>query len=241
MTRVPSAAQIEQRRNAAQAPRFGKHRPVPDDFAEHMGEPLTDLRKRYATGGGTILRWLAKCGTPRPENKRGPRMNTQTHERIRQAIADGLTTKQAAELIGYSVCAITRAARKHGLGTWAKTIIPGEVTYRERVASEKRERALARKVGRIVAPAKAQTPKSGRIWAANRGHERIVTQRYDRDTSPDGEAADYLRRFGPVYRCNSVGRPDIAGKFWRRGSAVLTSAELIERADYLRSREAVAA
>lgn len=61
-----------------------------------------------------------------------------------------------------------------------------------------------------------------------------------RDMSPAGQAADYLRGFGVVYRCTPTGRADEKGTHWRRGSAVLTDAELIERAAWMRSRRAAA-
>jgi hypothetical protein len=47
----------------------------------------------------------------------------------------------------------------------------------------------------------------------------------------DVEAAvDHLRRFGPVVRCTPAGGFDPKGRHWRRGSAVLTAAEIVERA-----------
>lgn len=57
--------------------------------------------------------------------------------------------------------------------------------------------------------------------------------RFTRDGSRAGLAADFLRKFGPVSKCNDLGVPDIAGKRWRRGSKVLTDAMLIERAEGL--------
>lgn len=51
-----------------------------------------------------------------------------------------------------------------------------------------------------------------------------------RDTSLIGRAVDHLRRFGAVYRCGPNGGADTKGKFWRRGSAVLTDDEVLERA-----------
>jgi hypothetical protein len=57
--------------------------------------------------------------------------------------------------------------------------------------------------------------------AADRGH---------RDHTRDGEAADYLRRFGPVYRCRANGRADPKGSHWCRGSTVLTAQDVIQRA-----------
>lgn len=54
-----------------------------------------------------------------------------------------------------------------------------------------------------------------------------------RDTTDAGRAATFLQHYGAVYRCNERGSPDVAGKRWRRGSAILTDAELIERAERL--------
>lgn len=50
------------------------------------------------------------------------------------------------------------------------------------------------------------------------------------DPSEAGQAAEYLRRFGPVVRCNEGGAYDPAGARWRRGSVVLSAAEIVERA-----------
>lgn len=51
-----------------------------------------------------------------------------------------------------------------------------------------------------------------------------------RDMSRIGQIADFLRYWGPVCRCNPNGRADPKGTHWRRGSAVLTDAELTVRA-----------
>jgi hypothetical protein len=54
-----------------------------------------------------------------------------------------------------------------------------------------------------------------------------------RDWSQAGQAAEYLRRFGPVYRCNDTGMPSQGGRFWNRGGYILTDADLIARAERL--------
>jgi hypothetical protein len=56
--------------------------------------------------------------------------------------------------------------------------------------------------------------------------------RAHRDDSLAGQAADYLRRFGPVIRCNAAGRYDPNGDRWLRGSSLLTADEVIERAEF---------
>lgn len=52
-----------------------------------------------------------------------------------------------------------------------------------------------------------------------------------RDMSRAGLAADYLRRFGPVFRCDQHGKPSDKGTHWARGRYVLTGAEIIDRAE----------
>lgn len=66
------------------------------------------------------------------------------------------------------------------------------------------------------------------VTRGNSGHSIRETQR---DMSHVGQAAEYLRRFGFVYRCDKVGRPNPKGALWRRGSFILTDAEIVERAE----------
>lgn len=54
-----------------------------------------------------------------------------------------------------------------------------------------------------------------------------------KDTTRAGQAADYLRRFGPVIRCTPAGRYSETGAHWLRGSTVLNAAEVVERAEWL--------
>lgn len=50
------------------------------------------------------------------------------------------------------------------------------------------------------------------------------------DMSYAGRAAEYLRRFGPVIRCDANGRFAIDGTHWRRGSTLLDAAQIVDRA-----------
>lgn len=52
----------------------------------------------------------------------------------------------------------------------------------------------------------------------------------NRDMSRVGMAAEYLSRFGPIYRCTEEGKPNAKGSHWRRGFAVMSDAGMIERA-----------
>lgn len=67
------------------------------------------------------------------------------------------------------------------------------------------------------------------------GRERFMTapvNRAVRDGSRAGMAADYLRKFGAVFRCTAMGVADTKGTHWCRGSAILTDAEIVQRAEY---------
>ena len=48
---------------------------------------------------------------------------------------------------------------------------------------------------------------------------------------PEDHAADTLRKFGAVYRCDERGKVNTKGKFWRFGNVILTPDELIQRAE----------
>jgi len=62
-------------------------------------------------------------------------------------------------------------------------------------------------------------------------YQTAPVDRPHRDASRAGMAAEFLRRFGPVARCDARGRFDPNGFHWRRGSTVLSAAEVIERAE----------
>lgn len=53
----------------------------------------------------------------------------------------------------------------------------------------------------------------------------------ERDCRIDADAAHYLRRWTPIYRCDLGGKYDPNGGYWRSGNAVLTAAEIIARAE----------
>lgn len=54
-----------------------------------------------------------------------------------------------------------------------------------------------------------------------------------RDFSVAGQAADFLRRFGAVYRCAENGAPNSKGTHWKRNFSVLTDDEIVRRAERL--------
>ena len=66
-------------------------------------------------------------------------------------------------------------------------------------------------------------------------HKAIIR---DKPRSIWDDAADVLRHYGPVYRCDERGRADQKGRYWRAGMVILTPDDLLERADRYRRRAA---
>lgn len=66
-------------------------------------------------------------------------------------------------------------------------------------------------------------------------HKAIIR---DKPRSIWDDAADVLRHYGPVYRCDERGRADQKGRYWRAGMVILTPDDLLSRADRYRRRAA---
>lgn len=66
-------------------------------------------------------------------------------------------------------------------------------------------------------------------------HKAIIR---DKPRSIWDDAADVLRHYGPVYRCDENGKADQKGRYWRAGMAILTPDDLLSRADRYRRRAA---
>jgi len=79
-------------------------------------------------------------------------------------------------------------------------------------------------------------PKSERAFKVmGSPHKAIINTR---PRSIWDDAADVLRRFFPVYRCDEKGRADLKGRYWRVGMVILTPDDLLARADKYRRRVA---
>lgn len=76
---------------------------------------------------------------------------------------------------------------------------------------------------------KRVAPAARRIKSARRFCERIANH----DGSRAAQAAEYLKRYGPVFRCDANGNFLLDGFFWRRGRAVLSAEEIVQRAEAL--------
>lgn len=188
---------------------------MPADFPEWAKvETNKQLRARYSIGGARVLALRAECGIPSPGR-------TYAYAQVPSDFATtarGMTLRAASRHYGHSREIVTRWFEETG-------------TPR---ASGKPGREAA-----SVTPPVAK-PTAARSNAPFRSSCRpgAGVERAPRDMSPAGQAADYLRQFSGVWRCNADGGQSIGGKYWRRGSSILTDAQIIERAEEVRARRA---
>lgn len=182
---------------------YRRVRPAPDDFtAVASTMSLRDLSRRYHTCVKVVIRWMAETGA---EPYRGSRRDAKPMPADFVELAGVMVLTKLAAHYRITHKAILRWYRQAGV----------EQLRRPRVRIVK-----AKSARRIVRPAAYRAPTLP-----------FATLR--RDTSTEGRAADHLRKWAPVYRCNERGGvPDDKSLLthWRYGNAVLTGAELAERA-----------
>lgn len=193
-------------------------RQPPADFTEHAYDKIVDLKVRYGTSHAVICRWREQIGITRQMLRDH---QAQVSGRKRLPIPDGFveyqrdhTVAEVAEHFGISDATASRMFVELGINRRQQ--------YNETRAAQKAQRKAAK-------PAPAPKPAASSVDRS----AFIATGTVDRphiDITPAGQAAEYLRRFGPVVRCDERGRYDPAGNRWRRGSALLTADEIIARA-----------
>ncbi|NYD88777.1 hypothetical protein [Sphingomonas melonis] len=182
---------------------------MPADFPQHYRESLRLLHVRYpGVGDGTFTRWRQELGglnlVPPPSD-----------------FAEKWAEKTNAALCGHyrrGWNTIARWSKELGLVRPVRLPAPRAVP--------------ARKKRVTVDFVRSARERSGPPPQRPNAYQAATMTRAIRDMSPAGQAADYLRRFGPVVRCDERGRYNENGTHWRRGSTVLTAADVIARAEF---------
>jgi transposase-like protein len=246
---VPDSTTIIRQRQAAVPARATSTPAVIDRIRADMaaGRSRREIAADIGVGESAITKWVRKhnLGTfrigrvrPAPSDfaehaARETRTHLQKRYRVghhvlaqwcaavgRVPMRGGSPIKHAPD--GFALIAsqhsLTDLARRYGVST-------STVSRWSREVGVTRTRGGERKTdGKTITP--ASVPK---LQAYHRATPTIV----HRDLSTAGMAADYLRRLGPVVRCDDAGRYDPAGSHYRRGSTVLTHDEVIARAERL--------
>lgn len=221
-------------------------RSIPADFAKVApGTPIKALCSHYKAGHSTIVRWLQKSGI-RPMRSR---------HKVPHDLATRAQTMSGTELArhyGFSPTAMRKMLKREGVKQAEYTgnaLIPvpddlaarcAGMTKAELVAHYGRsdwtinrwldETGLTAK--EYVRPrAKPRAPVYNRPklrYVRQPGHSNVATVK--RNVTAEDMAADVLRRYGPVYRCDEKGLAAQYGKLWRLGNIIIDGDELIARA-----------
>lgn len=222
-------------------------RPCPPDFDQVApGKTVLALKAHYRAGNATVMRWLREAGVA-PTKPFAHAVPADLAERARtMSVADlaeryaiprstmGKMLKREGIIPGVRRNVPNKIPVPADLAELAPTMTQTELSRHYGVSSDAvkrwlREEELAAK--RHV-PTPPRAPRYNRPplrYVRQPGHSNVAAIKSN--YTAEDHAADVLRRFGPVYRCDEKGGGDPKGKFWRVGNVVLTGAELIARAE----------
>lgn len=185
-------------------------RPVPDDFTTIAPTmAISKLVDRYQTGQNVVRRWIAETGVqPAKRPKSIPPMRPKIPAPA--DFCEVAPTMMVAEMVRHY------GRYERVIKRWLKEA---------GISAKPREPRTP--------PRKIRVTGGMRLTVPGQNISNIRTQSiYD-------EAAGVIQRERfAVYRCDERGRADFKGAFWRVGTAVLTPAELLERAERYRRRAA---
>lgn len=214
-------------------------RPMPEGFAE--AAPIMcqiDLKRTFHAGDAAIKRWLGELGVAPRKNLSIPdgfadAARTMTRRDLMAQF--GLTKRMLAtrlKKLGIDPPrAIARpSVRKPvpaGFAAVAPTMLKADLKVHYGVGHNTLDRWL--KEAGVRAKTEPRKSVVQRDLRPSRSPGVVNVVRFH-NYGPEDQAADVLRRLGPVYRCNERGRADDRGAFWRIGNVVVDGDELMARA-----------
>ena len=227
-------------RNICPRPR----RKIPDDFATVAPVNTRDqMMSIYRCSPSTLARWLAETGIT-------PGKTSQTFLPVPADFAKLAPTMMRKDLKAHYRVAHDTLSRWYREANAAKKC-PAQRSVPEDFADRAAKMTKTGlvdfyKTGRgTVERWVKETGVRPLLFNPHVGHPGMWRTRNNitpfmnrRPASIFDDAADILRRFGPVYRCTEKGVGDHAGKFWRIGNVVVTPDELLQRADAKRAKVA---
>lgn len=185
---------------------------MPADFAEHAYETVAALKKRYAVPHEYVREWRNELGiSGRMVHERACALKSRL-KKMPEGFAEyqeGRSQRELAKHYGFAVATIQRFLTELGIDRMA--------VY----AAERASKGKVKPEARVVELPQRPKASTFTLTAVDRPYV---------DPTRVGQAAEYLRRFGPVVRCDEQGRYDPAGNRWRRGSSLLNADEIIQRA-----------
>lgn len=208
------------------------------------------------------------CGVKlsKPTNKRCRACDTEHRQRIdpalipviREGVASGLSARALGKQLGLNRASLITFVLRNALGPWktqhgpAGSTIPDhfEAFYRTHTGKETAahynvsEGTVVRwaqtKGIRRDRPKAQPKPRASRVLKPGKPAGPSATPNaIKRDYSVAGQAADFLRKFGPVKRCDAARSYDENGDHWLRGGFLLTAEDVVARATRLGFRVAL--
>lgn len=223
-------------------------RPLPDDFAiqVNLQRGIKALCVHYSTNCRVVSRWLKESGVSLPQRLPpycpAPADLVENAARMtREALCNhyGIGKKRLLTWlveVGSPVIASRNASgvskdAPADFATRAPTMHKMELKRHYKVA----EKTINRWLAATGAQAKVYRPTPTGNMRPSRGGGQIIQFRA---ASVHDLAADVLRRFCPVSRCNERGQYEQAGDFWRVGSVICDGDELLARAERAKRKAA---
>lgn len=223
-------------------------RPIPDDFDQVAArlKTVAKIMAHYTAGEVTVINWMRERGLPRITRAK----HTLPADFTKWAKVE--YPKQLQERYGCGHMAIQRFAREAGVtllnghkivqpkfrpcppdfAQVAPTMLRLQLRRHYNCGDPAIDRWCAETGVTLKTRARNEyQPQAGKLSrglyhaigiSANIAASKPYTI-YDR-------AADTLRRYGPVYRCNERGKQDNNGQFWRIGLTIATPEQLLARA-----------
>ena len=216
---------------------MGIIRPMPEGFAaDAFTLSSGNLRKKYRCSAQTVMRWRREIDNPPPDRWEPPA--------DRRELAPSHTLRQLCLKYGVGHSRMGTWLKKLGVSAfdakhsrpWQFRPCPDDFAQ---VALTMSKTALRRHYGTSddviarwilhtgVQPLKVVPVPPSVFRMPHNGSPRVQRlKNYDRYD----EAADILRKWFAVYRCDERGRLDEKGIFWRVGNIVVDRDELLARA-----------
>jgi hypothetical protein len=217
-----------------------RHTAMPSDFPERAAkESTTALRKHYRVQLDRIVAWRLECGVPspmvRPAVNEGPPAGFAEAAAVNSSADLAKLYRRTAGTIAQwrRDCGVKAPGNSHvSSGTYQPVPMPENFATLGPTMTRHEAQAFFGH-GEVVVKRWAQE-----AGIAFRKQISVVSGRRSpkvRDTARDmsraGQAAEFLQKFGPVFRCTGTGAANPKGDHWRRGSTILSSADIIERAE----------
>lgn len=218
------------------------HRPAPADLADHAHLNRHALARHYGKSEKIVAGWLKETGLGRKSGSGFARAipdDFADHASLPNAVLKRRYSVGETLLLKWRKAIGLSPSRRRprglkpipeGFHQFASVMsLPelqakynaGEATVR-RWRKEIGAKGLPHRKSRH--PRQLRNPTPGQVFIAQANNHAAMK------AGREEEAAQHLRRFCAVYRCGERGGADTKGGFWRVGNAVLTAAELMERA-----------